>query len=281
MEKIEEKLLEEKWVEPWQLDRAKVEARNLGQSLWVNLVKFGFLSEEDIALFLAQESGIPYVKVSDYVIDQAVLHLVEENFSLQNQIIPLFKLGNTLFVACSNPLDSGLLDSVSKMTGCVIEPLVSEAHAILGALDLYWRLEEKNFELAKFIIKQNTVYGFVQWRGAERLSLKLPFKLKILDDAITLLSRRVITGSTLNISSDANALGVLTSIFLPCGLITLISLKTNQDQSIPEKLIELRGEIVRSVMIKPRQYLLGIKLKNVSDAVRKELLRLALLKEIQ
>jgi len=278
MERIEEKLLEGKWVEPWQLDRAKVEAHNQGQSLWANLVKFGFFSEEDFALFLAQECGIPYVKVSDYAIDQAVLHLVEENFSLQNQIIPLFKLDNTLFLACSNPLDSGLLDSVSKMTGCVIEPLVSEAHAILGALDLYWRLEEKNFELAKFIIKQNTVQGFVQWRGAERLSLKLPFKLKILDDAITLLSRRVITGNTLNISSDVNAIGVLAPIFLPPGVIILISLEVKQDKGIPDRLIELRGEIVRSAMIKPREYLLGIKVRNISEAVREELMRFVLLK---
>ncbi|MFH0827911.1 MAG: hypothetical protein V1919_01955, partial [Candidatus Omnitrophota bacterium] len=127
---LEEKLITEKWVEPWQLNKAKTAADNSGQSLWVSLVKFGILSEDEIALFLAQESGIPYVKISDYAIDQEVLRLVEENFALQNKIIPLFKLGNTLFVACSNPLDSGLLDTVAKMAGCIVEPLAAEAHAI-------------------------------------------------------------------------------------------------------------------------------------------------------
>ncbi len=278
MENLEVKLIEENWLQPWQLDRAKIEKRNSGQSLWVSLVKLGFLSEGDIVLFLAQESGIPYVRIGDYAIDQSVLRLIEENFSLQNQVIPLFKLGNTLFVACSNPLDSALLDSAAKMTGLYIEPLVSEAHAIMAALDLYWRLEEKSFELAKFIIKKNTVQGFVPWRGTERLFLKIPFELKVLDEVITLLSRQAIAGNTFNISTDANSIGAQLNLFLPKGLVVLLSFKISQGKTYPEKLIELRGEIVRSAMIKAGEYLLGIKLMNAAEAVKKELLSLALLK---
>jgi hypothetical protein len=278
MDNLEDKLLHQKLLEPWQLDRAKDGARYSGQSLWVNLVKLGFLSEKDIALFLAQESGIPYVKVSDYAIDQTVLHLVEENFCLQNRVIPLFRLENVLFVACGNPLDTAIQDTLAKMTGCVIEPLVSETHAILGALDLYWHLDEKNFELARFIIKKNAVQGVVQWRGADRLTLQLPFELKILDEAITLLSRRIITGNTFNISSDASALGAQTSIFLPQGIMVLLSLKIVQEQAVSGKLIELRGQIVRCEMIKAQQYLLAIRLKNASEAVKQELLDLAALK---
>jgi len=278
MQNLEEKLLEQNWLEPWQLDVAKVEERNSGQSLWINLVKLGFLSEKDITSFLAQECGIPYVSVSDYAIDQSVLRLIEENFCLQNQIIPLFKLGNTLFVACSNPLDTALLNSAAKMTGLDIEPLVSEAHAILSALDLYWRLEEKNFELARFVIKQNMVRGFVPWREAERLFLDIPFKLKVLDDAVTLFSRQAIACNTFNISADAQAVGAQSGLFLPKGLVVLLSFKISQGQTYPEKLIELRGEIVRSAMIKVHQYFLGIKLLNASEAIKKELLGLILLK---
>jgi hypothetical protein len=278
MENLELKLLEQNWLQPWQLDRAKVEERISGRSLWVNLVKLGFLCEADIALFLAQESGIPYVRIADYVIDQSVLHLVEENFSLQHQIIPLFRLGKTLFLACSNPLDTALLDGVAKMTGLVIEPVVSEAHGILAALDLYWRLEDKNFDLAKFIIKQNSVQGFVPWRGAERLLLEIPIQLKILDEAVALLPRKSITGQTFNISADANFIGAQVNMFLPKGLVVLMSLEIKPEQSGSEKLIELRGEIVRSAMIKAREYLLGIKLMNAADGVKKKLLGLALLK---
>lgn len=273
MENIEEKLLEEKWLVPWQLDQAKIDANNSGKSLWVSLVKLGFLSEENIILFLAQESGVPYVKVGNYAINQAVLHLVEENFSLQNKVIPLFKIKDTLFVACCNPLDTGLLDSLAKMTGCIIEPLLAEAHAILGALDMYWRLEENNFELAKFIVKRNAVQGFSQWRVSPRVALKLPFELKVLDETVTLLNRQPITGSTFDISSDILALGIQSPVFLPAGLLVLISLKTNYED-VPGGLIELRAEIVRSTMIKPGQYFLGLKLMNVSEAVKKELLRL-------
>jgi hypothetical protein len=278
MDNLEVKLLEQNWLQPWQLERAKVEERNSGRSLWVNLVRLGFLSEADISLFLAQESGIPYVRIADYVIDQSVLRLVEENFSIQHQIIPLFKLGNILFVACSNPLDTALLDSVAKMSGLAIEPLVSEAHAILAALDLYWRLEEKNFELAKFIIKQNPVQGFVPWRGAQRIFLEIPLQLKILDDSVALLTHKAITGHTFNISSDANFVGAKVNVFLPKGLTVLLSLKIKPEQTDSERLIELRGEIVRSAMAEARVYLLGIKLLNASEASKNMLLSQCLLK---
>jgi hypothetical protein len=279
MENLEEKLLDQKLLEPWQLEKATVSSRNSGQSLWVSLVKSGFMSEEAIALFLAQESGIPYVKVADYAIDQAILRLIEEDFALQNQIIPLFKLDNTLFVACSNPLGTAVLDSAAKMSGCIIEPLAAEAHAILGALDLYWRQDEKGFELAKFIIKKTSVQGFVQWRGAQRLPLELPFELKILGDEIVLLSRRAISGRTFNISADGCALGIQTDIFLPQGLIVLISLAVKAArQPIPDKSIEFRAQVVRSEMVKSRNYLLAVKLLNSSEAVKKELLSFAVLK---
>ncbi len=270
---LEEKLITEKWVEPGQLNKAKTAAGNSGQSLWISLVKSGILSEDEIALFLAQESGIPYVKISDYAIGQEVLRLVEENFALQNKIIPLFKIGNTLFVACGNPLDSGLLDTVAKMTGCIVEPLAAEAHAISGALDIYWRLGEKNFELADFIVKKNSFRGFVHSRGAERIFLNASFELKVLNNAVSLFSRRVITGNSLDISSDAKAIGVLASVFLPPGLEVLINLKTGQPPFLREKTIELKGRIVRSAMVKPRQYLLGIILENISEQTRKDLLR--------
>jgi hypothetical protein len=278
MENLELKLLEQEWLLPWQLESAKVETRNSGRSLWISLVKLGFLSESDITLFLAQEAGIPYVKISDYVIDQAVLRLIEENFSLQNKVIPLFKLGETLFVACANPLDTALLDSIAKITSLAIEPLVCETHAILGALDMYWKLEEKNFELARFITKQNTVQGFVPWRAADRLFLSLPFELKILDKEVALLSRSPVIGNTFNISADANAIGAQAPIFLPKGLVILISFRISRNKALPEGLLELRGEIVRSAMAGPGQYLLGIKLLNASDVVKKELLGLVSLK---
>ncbi len=278
MENLEEKLLDQKLLEPWQLEKAKVSSRNSGQSVWISLVKSGFMSEEGIAVFLAQESGIPYVKVSDYAIDQAVLRLIEEDFALQNQIIPLFKLDNTLFVACSNPLGTAVLDSAAKMSGCVIEPLVAEAHAILGALDLYWRQDEKGFELAKFIIKKTAVQGVVQWRGAQRIPLELPFELKILSDEIVLLSRKEISGKTFNISADGGAIGVLTDIFLPQGLIVVISLTVIEGrQPVAERLRELRAQVVRSEMIRSCQYLLAIKLLNSSEAIKKELRKLVAL----
>ena len=60
MEELEQKLIQDKWVTTEQLALAAQESKRIGKSIWVTLVRLGILSEEDIAIFFAQESGIPY-----------------------------------------------------------------------------------------------------------------------------------------------------------------------------------------------------------------------------
>ena len=272
MEHLAARLVEEKLLEPWQLDMARLEATGAGISLWAGLVKLGFLSEERVCVFFAQECGIPFVRIADYCIEPQVLHMVEENFCAQNIVIPLFRIQNTLFVACGNPLNTALIDDLSKMTGCAIEPLVATLHSILSALDLYWHFDERVFELGRFIVRQYGMQGVSQWRESERLNFAVPAGIVVLDQAINLLVKAPIEARTMNISADCSAVGIQSPVYLPRGIAVSLQLAVKADTAALPEFIQAHGEIQRSSMLRAGTYLLGIKFINIEEGIRQKLL---------
>jgi len=272
---LETKLVEDKWITNEQFYLARQESYRTGKSIWAILIKLGYLAEEDIILFFSKESSIPYIKISDYKIKQEILDLIDENFCIQNLVIPLFKVQKVLFVACNNPLNASLIDTLAKMTGCVIEPLITTAHSILGALDLYWRMEDKIFEAGKFIIKQNPVQGFSLWRESERLPLKIPVSIKIEDESVVVRSSVAIEGNTHDISKGGTAVGLQLFLFLPKGLKVFLKFNPGKNSSIATKILEAKGEVVHCHIEKEMHYFLGIKFIDIQDEVRNALLKLA------
>lgn len=276
MEELEAKLTQDNWVNAQQLILAKQEAKRCGKSIWVGLLKLGYLSEEDIAIFLAQESGITYVRVSDYEISDELIRLVDENFCRENQVIPLFKIKDRLFVACTNPLDTVLVDSLAKLTGCNIEPLMSSTHLITQAQDYYYGIEDRAFALEKFIRRQAPLHGLMFGRESERLPLNIPVLLKVEDKGLVLHYSSAIEGHTRNISQTGTAIGLHIFLFLPKGTNLSLEFKLALGLSQePPQIIKAKGEVVYCLMEKGQHYFLGIKFTELEDTARSQLLKLA------
>ncbi|MCX7926685.1 MAG: hypothetical protein N2606_00880 [Candidatus Omnitrophica bacterium] len=271
---LEKELLENKWIEQWQLDVARLEATTSKKSIWICLVKLGFLSEEQLACFFAQMGGFAFVRISDYAISPHVLHLLEENYCLQNKVFPLYKVGNTLFLACANPLNAALIDDVSKITGLTIEPVVATTHEILAAIDLYYKLDEQNFEITRYLIKHNPLSGVSQWREADRLPVSGKIQLTLVDEEVKLFAPRVIEGKVLNVSADCSALGAEMPLFLPPHIYVSFTLYGFEKCGFETCVIEAKGEILRSTMVNYKNYLLGIRINNLTAEDRKLLVRL-------
>jgi len=274
MEKLADKLAKEGWINFEQYNLAIEESAKTSKSIWAALVKLGFLREEDISLFFAQESAIPFVRICDYKIDPDILSLFNEKICIQNIFIPLFKIKNSLFVAFANPLDAALTDNLAKISGCVIEPLVAAPHSILSALDLYWHLEDGLFKMADLLTKQAVVAGVSLWRESQRLALKLPVKIKVEDDSVKLSLASSLEGQTYDISNGGTAIGLGVFLFLPKGLKVAIEfLGPRQENSNTP--LRAKGEIVYSRMEKSRKHLLGIKFSEIEQEVVNQLLKLA------
>jgi type II secretory ATPase GspE/PulE/Tfp pilus assembly ATPase PilB-like protein len=80
----------------------------------------------------------PHVDLDSYLIDEKIIEMIPESLARQYQLIPLFKIGETLTVALSDPNNIFALDEVRLKTGCTIDHVVSTDIQIMRAIDQYY-----------------------------------------------------------------------------------------------------------------------------------------------
>jgi hypothetical protein len=270
-----ERIIERGLVTQAQGHAALLEAGRTNRTVWSALVKLDYLSEESIVRFFAQEAHIPYVHLPDYRIKQGVLKTLDEQFCRQNTVIPLCMVRKTLFVACNNPFNMALLDSIGKLSGCAVEALIATSTAIIQALDYYGRIDTLQFDIAKFMVSPAPVKGLTLWRGSERIAIDWPVSITLQDESLALAFESRIEGRTHDISRDGSAIGIDLPLYLPQGITVAIVIHPIPGGKGEDARLGAVGEIVQSYMNKTPDYLMGIRFKDIHDDVRKKLLAFA------
>lgn len=265
---LEARLVEGRWLSADRLDAARQDSLQSGHSVWYSLVKLRYLSQEDLMIFLACESGIPYVRIEDYAVQEEVLSLLAPEFCVANSLFPLFKVKETLFVASSNPFDAAAADAVSRMSGMGAEFLISTVSSIRSAQEAYWNLEERMFEAHRFAGRRLALQGVGYRRKSERLCVRLPVVITVEEASFVLSGLCCVNGTTTDISQDAAAAGVETGVYLAPGLPLSIEFKTEKAPVIA------KAQVCNCRMEKGCRYLAGIALNFIKPGDRERLLEL-------
>ena len=121
-----------------QLDQALALQKTSGARIGVTLVKLGFISEEQIALFLGRQYGVPSIDLGTVKIDPDVLLLVPAEVARKHQLIPLNWSGSMLTVAMADPSDIVAIDEIRFITGHNIQPMVATDKSIQNTLNRYY-----------------------------------------------------------------------------------------------------------------------------------------------
>lgn len=125
-----------------QLKVALESQKQSGLRLGKELIRLGYLTEEIIIKTLGEQAGIPYVDLDTYLIDPKTISLIPEDTARQHQLIPLFKIRDTLTVAMTDPLNLAALDEAKQKSGCEIEAVITTEEKLLRALDQYYKVSE-------------------------------------------------------------------------------------------------------------------------------------------
>lgn len=278
MEDLEARLVKNNWVNPQQLALAGREALKLGKSIWVALIKLGILNQEDMAVFFSQESGIPYIKISDFKIPSEFIQLLSEDFCRQHLVMPFCKLKDTLYVAAVNPLDTTVQDYLTSKTGLRIELLFASPDSMNEALNVNYGIIDTFFDSQKYIIKQAPLRSLVFYRESERAVCDIAFNLEIIDeDLARVYSGKLLVSRVKNISLSGTSVGVETQEFIPKGCRVLLIFQP-EASPVLERQIRIKGEIAYCSMEKPRCYFLGIKFTEAQKEDIDEILRICLWK---
>jgi type IV pilus assembly protein PilB len=121
-----------------QLNQALQQQQTAGGRIGTNLVKLGFISEDDITSFLSRQYGVPSINLSHFEIDGVVIKLIPSEIAQKHQVIPINRTGNVLTVAMADPSNIFAIDDVKFMTGFKVEPVVAAETSIKNAINKHY-----------------------------------------------------------------------------------------------------------------------------------------------
>src|ERR1043166_4814141 len=114
--RLGERLLEAGYLSQTQLDLALREQKRRGGLIGQVFVGLGFVSQEIISSFLANEADTRLINVNRYIIDKSVLELVPFETAKRLKALPLSRSNGTLTVALADPFDVVAIDRSEEHT---------------------------------------------------------------------------------------------------------------------------------------------------------------------
>ena len=149
-----ELLLKKGLVTQNQVEQAKEEMKKTGLPLEKALEKLGYIAEEDIASAIADTLGVPYMNLTDYLIDPEVIKLMPEALAKKYKVAPLFKIGDTLTLAMVDPQDIMAIDDIRrKIKVDSIDTVLATEKGVQSVLDSYYGVIGTVDEVVKGIDK--------------------------------------------------------------------------------------------------------------------------------
>jgi type IV pilus assembly protein PilB len=131
-------LIEKDIITPKQLESALKLQGEKGGLIGQILVSLGYATEEDIAQAITVQYGFPYLPLKGYEIDKEVISLIPEHVARQYGLIPIDKIGDTLTIAMSNPLNNQAVEDIEMLTHCSAQVFVSTLSDLNETIDKYY-----------------------------------------------------------------------------------------------------------------------------------------------
>lgn len=150
-----------------QLKDAQREEQLTKQPLRRVLIQKGYVSEEDLISLMAGNMNLARIELENYIIDSKIIELIPEELARKHQVIPLFKIANTLTCAMFDPLNVFAIDELRNKTGFDIDPAISTEKEIKNALNEYYSARGNVKEIIKAIDRER-----LGLKDGEELELK-------------------------------------------------------------------------------------------------------------
>jgi type IV pilus assembly protein PilB len=138
-------LISEGLINEEQLQQALALQKKSGKRLGNVLVEMHLVTEQDIVQILSKQLRIPFIDLSNYLIDPVIAKLIPEHIAKRHFLIPINKVGNKLTVAMVDPLNIIAIDDIQLMTGLMVKPVVATQGDINKALqDAYGAVAQQD-----------------------------------------------------------------------------------------------------------------------------------------
>lgn len=134
-----ELLIERKIINENQLNEALLLQKQKGGLIGEILVDMGYAKEIDIAQAITTQYGYPYLPLANYDISSEIISIIPERVCRQYCLIPIDKIGNTLTLSMSNPLNLQAVEDIETLTKLSVQIFVSTFSDIKNAIDKFYK----------------------------------------------------------------------------------------------------------------------------------------------
>ncbi len=118
-----------------QAQTAHTEAARRRQPLIQYLVAEKVLDSRSVAIAASQEFGLPLLDLDAIDRQLMPLRLVDEKLIRKHRVLPIFKRGNRLFLAVSDPTNDRALEEIRFNTGMATDAILVEEAKLAAAID--------------------------------------------------------------------------------------------------------------------------------------------------
>lgn len=98
-------------------------------------VSMGKVKARTLALMASEEFGIPVLDLAAFDLDLLLHDVVSNELIKKHRVLPLFKRGNRLYVAQSDPSAVMAIDEIKFTTGMTVEPVLVEEDRLSATVD--------------------------------------------------------------------------------------------------------------------------------------------------
>jgi type IV pilus assembly protein PilB len=135
--KLESLLVSEDVIKEGELKKYRKKAADQSKPLFVLLVEEKVVSNETLTRLIAQVSGVPYVDLSQALIDQKVLDLLPRDIAEHFMAVPLGEVQNRLAVAMLDANNVQAVDYLANKIGHPIKVYMASEEGIRHVLEQY------------------------------------------------------------------------------------------------------------------------------------------------
>lgn len=133
-----QRLLESGFLTEDQLSLALREMERLGGRLGEILTNLGFITQDVLQAFLAQQTASEVINLADVHIAPEVLALIPYDLAKRIPTLPIKREGNILTVALVNTMDVVAVDTIERRTGLMLKVVSVTLNDLLDAVDQWY-----------------------------------------------------------------------------------------------------------------------------------------------
>src|SRR5206468_7864518 len=112
VERIGDRLISKGAISPDQLEFALKEQKRTGERLGTILRQLNLITEDDLAMVLAESAGIEHLSIRNLSIDPNVVSALPEAVARKYKVFPIAADSGSVTVAMADPLDVGTIDRI-------------------------------------------------------------------------------------------------------------------------------------------------------------------------